>query len=54
MYVEPWKDSVGVFGAVSVEEDVVVPSPLNVPKRLSAITSGQRCAAQYGQYSAPR
>ena len=32
----------------------MLPRSDHVPKRLSAMIVGQRCAAQYGQYSAPR
>ena len=51
--VAPWKDSVGVFGNSSADAECVVPRLLNVPKRDSATVTGQRSAAQNGQYSAP-
>ncbi len=52
-YVEPWNVIVGVLGKTSVADEVVSPSPENVPNRESAITKGHRSAAQKGQYSAP-
>ena len=42
-----------MFGSASVLDECVVVRPVKVPKRLSALTIAQRCAAQYGQYSAP-
>src|SRR5438045_4125767 len=53
-YFAPRKVKVLVFGNTSVEDDVVVASPLNVPNRDRAIISGHRSAAQYGQNSAPK
>jgi len=46
--------TVGVFGSVSGGgAEVVEERPSKVPKRLRAITTGQRSSAQNGQYSAP-
>ena len=44
---------VAVPGYSSVVDEWVALSPENVPKRLSAMTSGQRSAAQNGQKLAP-
>ena len=42
-----------VSGYTSSLADVVFPRPDQVPNRDRATTTGQRCAAQNGQYSAP-
>src|SRR3954454_16072315 len=47
---EPWNDSVGVLGNESSAADVVSVRPLKVPNRDSAMITGQRWAAQNGQY----
>ena len=44
---------VAVLGYMSVLLEWMKCSPENVPNLLSATTSAQRSAAQYGQYSAP-
>ena len=43
-----------VRSLTSLLDEWVRPSPVNVPKRESARTIGQRSVAQNGQYSAPR
>src|ERR1044072_1030873 len=49
----PWKVRVAVSGKTSSLDEVVVPSPDQVPNRDRATTTGHRSAAQKGQYSAP-
>src|SRR5512139_2109614 len=50
-YVASLNVTVGVFARVSGGgPEVVDSSPVNVPKRLSATTIGQRSTAQNGQY----
>ena len=51
MNVAPWKDRVAVSGKTSSLDEVVVPSPDQVPNRDRATTTGHRSAAQKGQYS---
>src|SRR5690349_7880214 len=53
VYEAPWKEKVGVFGSVSVDEDLISDRLPKVPNRDSATIMGQRSAAQYGQNSAP-
>src|ERR1019366_3492521 len=38
---------------MSLDDECVVPSPANTPKCDNATVRAHRCAAQYGQYSAP-
>lgn len=46
MYVALAKVKVFVFGYTSLPEDAVRPSPVKLPNRLSATTSGHRSVAQ--------
>src|ERR1035437_9463741 len=56
LYFALTKVKVGVPGAYSpgLVELAMLPRPDHVPNRLNAMMVDQRCAAQNGQYSAPR
>src|ERR1700712_827449 len=51
--VAPWKERVAVLEKTSRADEVVTPRFEKLPKRDIAVTTAHRCAAQYGQYSAP-
>jgi hypothetical protein len=45
-YVDPWNENVWVLGKTSDDDECVALSPVNFPNRESAVTTGQRSAAQ--------